>query len=180
VSVAATPAGPATSAIEDPRGEIEDGRRGLPTMRFKRVEARERIVVEIEGTHIDQCVERLERQSAARDGVEQRCRNRMPADVAARRAGQRIAPPLQPHLAGECLVHPLRHDCDLTIERVERMQVRSPVGAREQAGKPAVVILLSNQAFAVRVIPAHPLVAAGHSTARSSAATRRRSPMRML
>ena len=100
---------------------------------------------------IDQREQRLGRQRALRDGVEQRRRDRIGQDLAARLPGQRIAPPLQPDFARQRLARRFAHPRDLAGESVERIEMPPRLRRREQAGEIAVLVGRANQRLAMGI-----------------------------
>ena len=93
--------------------------------------------------------------------------------------GQGIAPPLQADFTGQRLVRNLADPRNLEVESVEREPIWPTIGRGEQGRHKTIPVGRPHQRLAMRVsVIAHILGA--HGTAISNAATRRRSPSRML
>ena len=88
---------------------------------------------------IEQAVEKLARQRAARDRLVERIGNRASAPRA-RPGSNGIAPPLQPDLALHRLADEARNTGYLAEERGKRHEVRPYVAGRQQCGEVAVEV----------------------------------------
>ena len=87
------------AVVEDQAREADHGRGGLAGIALEIGERRHRVVVEVEGAGVDEVDEGLPGQPEAHDRVVEGGGDGIAADVAARLALQRVAPPLQPDLA---------------------------------------------------------------------------------
>jgi hypothetical protein len=114
-------------------------------------EGRHRLVVEIETVRIDQAEQRLAREAALRNGIEQRCSDRIGIDLAARFVAQRVAPPLQADLTWQYLARRLAHPGDLAVEGIERMEMPAQVRRREQRGEKPVLVVRPHHGFAMGI-----------------------------
>ena len=134
---------------EDEARESDQARRGLAAIALEVVQARHRIVVEIEDPGIDQVDQRLPRQAELDDGVVERRRHGIGPHIAPRLALQGVAPPLQADLADDRLAHGLANAGDLEVEGIEREEMRPLVGRREEARPVAIRIGVAHEGFAM-------------------------------
>ena len=74
---------------------------------------------------------------------------RLSATSAQTRAADDLAPPLQADFARHGLARQFAHARDFEIEGIERVQMPSPVGGREQRCEPAVLVARAHQIFAM-------------------------------
>jgi len=100
----------------------------------------------------------------------------MACDVA---AAQAIMPPLQANFPRQRLVRNLTDARDLKVERIECEQMRPLLGRRKQRRDKPILVRCTHQRLAMRVVVLTPPRRV-HGTPISKAATRRRSPSRML
>ena len=112
------------------RGELDQRGRRVAGIAFEVVQARHRVVVEIEDARLEEIVEGAERQPELGDRFGERARDRMAAAIAT----ERVAPPLQADLAERRLAHAVADARDLGVEGVEREEVRrAGSGAKRSA-----------------------------------------------
>src|SRR5262249_1231783 len=130
---------------ENPWRKYDNPRRCALRIRFKIDQAAHRLVVEIEPARIEQRLKWFQRQLIARDGCEQRRRDRMALAAAL----ERVAPPLQPDLPRQRLVRPLAHAGDFQIERVERKKRVAMLGGSKQGGEKAVLVRRPDEPLAM-------------------------------
>ena len=167
----------------DPRRHLEQ--RGL---RFARVsfecrERRHRIIVKIERICLDEIEQRRDRQTEARHGIEQRCRDRIRGRLALPFAVEGVAPPLETDFARHRLARAVAYARDLTAECIEGEQRTAFVRRRKQSREKAIFVSPADQRLAIAMVLVHRRKVAkrrAQSTAIRAAPTRRRSPNRML
>ena len=135
--------------VEDQAREADHGRGGLTGIALEIGERRHRVVVEVEGAGVDEVDEGLPGQPEAHDRVVEGGGDGIAADVAARLALQRVAPPLQPYLAEGGFRDAVADARDLEAEGVEREQERALAARREQGGEEAVRVAGPHESFAV-------------------------------
>ena len=128
-------------ACQHQTGEPEQDRGGLAAIALEIVQARHGIVVEVEDARRQQSVEGFDRQPEAPDRVGERGGDGMAGDLGAPGAGQRLAPPGEPHLAGERLAQDIAQPADLVGKGGERVEMRARRGGGEQRGEPAVALV---------------------------------------
>ena len=138
-----------SSPSENAGRELDERRRGGARIVVEIGQPAHRIVVEIEAARRDQAGQQLGRQPVARHRREQGRRHRVGLDVAGGFAGDRIAPPLQPDLAGQRLVNDLAHPRDLDIEGIERIERAAMLGRSEQGGEKAILVGRAHQRLAM-------------------------------
>src|SRR5262249_32390861 len=91
------------AAVENARGELEQGCGGLLAEGLERRECVDRLGVEVARAGVDQVLQRRAWQRTADDRIQERGRDRIGVHLAMLSPGKRVAPPLQPDLAGERL-----------------------------------------------------------------------------
>ena len=101
--------------------------------------------------------------------------DRVPLRLLGAGAGQRLAPPGKPQLAGHRLAHARAQAREFALESDQRVQMWTLLRRREQGAEPAVAILRPSQLRAMRVS-----LGETQGAANSSAATRRFSPTSTL
>jgi len=107
-------------AVRQWPGKCPHGARAWSCIRvgFEIGERVHRLVVQIEPAGIDKGQQSPPIEPVLCGRCEQRCRDWMTLRLAAGLNAQNIAPPLQPDLAGQRLLHHLANTCDFEVERV--------------------------------------------------------------
>jgi len=136
------------TAGKDHRRKLEKKRRGLAGITLQIVQARHRVVIEVEAAGLDDGVEGLTRETKGFDGSHER-----PADgMAGAIAMNGVAPELQTDLAKPRLAHDIAQPGDFDIEGVERQKMLPCRFGREQIREIAVAVVVPNDLGSVIVI----------------------------
>jgi VCBS repeat-containing protein len=113
-----TASGQLIAMDQDHGAELIEGGVGFPGIAFKSLQIRHWVVVKVETARSDQAKQRSRRDVVALNGLEQCISGRVLPDGAMTFARQRIAPPLQAHLARCWVRHTIANGGNIGIEGI--------------------------------------------------------------